>query len=103
MRASLRRTLLGLVLLLGACAAHDLTVPDGRGLAARSAIAAIEEYRSHLSPLVARVVTCRFTPSCSLYGLQSIRRYGALRGGLRTIARIARCNPLTPLGTRDEP
>jgi putative membrane protein insertion efficiency factor len=51
---------------------------------------------------MAHVVTCRFQPSCSLYGLQSIRRYGALRGGLRTIGRIARCNPMTPAGTRDE-
>jgi putative membrane protein insertion efficiency factor len=99
----LKRTLLVLLVLAGACTAHDLTAPVGRGVAARSAIAAIESYRSHVSPWMARVVTCRFTPSCSLYGLESIRRYGALRGGLRTVARIARCNPMTPAGTRDEP
>ena len=98
-----RGTWLALLVLFGACAAHDLIVPAGRGVAARSAIAAIDGYRSHLSPLVARVVTCRFRPSCSLYGRQSIRRYGALRGGLRTLGRIARCNPMTPLGTRDDP
>jgi putative membrane protein insertion efficiency factor len=102
-RQELRPTLLVLLFLAGSCSVHDLTVPAGRGLAARSAIAAIESYRSHVSPWIGRVVTCRFTPSCSLYGLESIRRYGALRGGLRTVGRIARCNPMTPPGTRDEP
>jgi putative component of membrane protein insertase Oxa1/YidC/SpoIIIJ protein YidD len=32
-----------------------------------------------------------------------IARDGAVRGGMKAIARIARCGPWTPQGTRDEP
>lgn len=37
--------------------------------------------------------SCRFTPSCSTYALEALRRYGAVRGGILTVWRILRCNP----------
>ncbi len=45
-----------------------------------------------------RIPRCRFEPSCSAYALESIRRYGAARGGWRALRRIARCNPWNPGG-----
>lgn len=36
---------------------------------------------------------CRFTPSCSQYGLEAFAKYGVIRGGLMTSWRIIRCNP----------
>ena len=42
--------------------------------------------------------SCRFEPSCSKYGYEAIRRYGAIKGGWMAISRIARCNPLNPGG-----
>jgi putative membrane protein insertion efficiency factor len=42
--------------------------------------------------------TCRFYPSCSHYGYQSIYRYGALKGGLMAAWRVLRCNPFNPGG-----
>lgn len=36
---------------------------------------------------------CRFTPSCSVYGIQALERFGALKGSWLTIKRILRCNP----------
>ncbi len=36
---------------------------------------------------------CRFTPSCSEYGVQAIQKYGVFRGGLMASWRILRCNP----------
>lgn len=36
---------------------------------------------------------CRFTPSCSEYGVQAIEKHGIIKGGLLTAWRILRCNP----------
>lgn len=37
--------------------------------------------------------SCRHIPTCSNYGIESIREYGALKGSYLTIKRILRCNP----------
>jgi len=36
---------------------------------------------------------CRFNPSCSEYGAQAIEKYGIIKGGVKTIWRVLRCNP----------
>lgn len=41
---------------------------------------------------------CRFTPSCSQYGLEAITKYGILKGGIKTVWRIIRCNPFNKGG-----
>jgi uncharacterized protein len=58
---------------------------------ARAMIAAIRFYRKGISPLKPPV--CRFTPTCSQYGLEAIERYGAARGGWLLVRRLARCQP----------
>lgn len=55
-------------------------------------------YRMTLSPITGLVVQCRFHPTCSQYGMDAIRKYGAFRGGYLTIKRILRCNPFFPGG-----
>lgn len=42
--------------------------------------------------------SCRFTPSCSHYGYEAIRKYGALKGGWLAVKRVARCQPFNPGG-----
>jgi putative membrane protein insertion efficiency factor len=42
--------------------------------------------------------TCRFYPSCSVYGVDAVRTHRALRGGWLTVRRIARCHPWNPGG-----
>jgi hypothetical protein len=49
-------------------------------------------YKSTLSPILPP--RCRFLPTCSSYGIESIEKYGPLKGGILTIWRIFRCNPL---------
>jgi putative membrane protein insertion efficiency factor len=41
---------------------------------------------------------CRFQPTCSQYGLEAIRKYGTIRGGVLTAWRILRCNPFSKGG-----
>jgi uncharacterized protein len=36
---------------------------------------------------------CRFTPSCSSYGLEAIQRHGPVHGAVLTAQRICRCHP----------
>ncbi|MDR0391959.1 MAG: membrane protein insertion efficiency factor YidD [Planctomycetaceae bacterium] len=48
-------------------------------------------YKFCISPFLPKV--CRFEPSCSTYMILAIKKYGVLRGILKGIWRICRCNP----------
>jgi uncharacterized protein len=58
---------------------------------ARALAALLDFYKRFVSPLLPPA--CRFTPTCSVYARESIVRYGALRGGLLALKRLARCHP----------
>ncbi|MBW3601264.1 MAG: membrane protein insertion efficiency factor YidD [Actinobacteria bacterium] len=49
------------------------------------------------------VPRCRFTPSCSLYALDAVRRHGALAGGWLAVQRVGRCHPFHPGGVDEVP
>lgn len=51
----------------------------------------IRAYQLLLSPMLG--ASCRFTPTCSQYAMEAIRKYGALKGGWLAVKRIARCHP----------
>ncbi len=51
----------------------------------------LKGYRLLLSPWIGSA--CRFTPSCSVYGLEALERHGAARGSLLTAGRLLRCHP----------
>jgi putative membrane protein insertion efficiency factor len=102
-RGQSRRAGLIAALLLAIVVVHDVSVANHRGYAARAAIFAIDEYRAHVSPHLRGRVVCRFNPSCSAYGRESIRKHGFAKGALKTAWRIARCGPWTKMGTIDPP
>lgn len=58
-------------------------------------------YQKCISPL--KPPTCRFYPTCSHYGLEAIRRFGAIKGGWLTIKRICKCHPFHPGGIDEVP
>jgi len=60
-------------------------------VAAVPCILVILLYRVTLSPFLGG--QCRFEPTCSLYGLEAYRRFGALRGTWLTVRRLLRCHP----------
>ncbi|QHS56669.1 membrane protein insertion efficiency factor YidD [Mucilaginibacter sp. 14171R-50] len=51
----------------------------------------IKIYQYLISPILPNA--CRYTPTCSQYGIEAIKKHGAFKGGWLTIKRIARCNP----------
>jgi putative membrane protein insertion efficiency factor len=59
-------------------------------------ILGLTAYRRYLSPQFGG--GCRFTPSCSQYALESVRRYGAIVGMRLTLSRLKRCRPAYPCG-----
>jgi putative membrane protein insertion efficiency factor len=68
------------------------------------AVGGIHVYQRTLAPLADRAgARCRFTPTCSRYAETVIVRDGVVRGGWKTMKRIARCGPWTAPGTRDDP
>ena len=54
---------------------------------------AIRIYQKHVSPY--KTVRCPYEPTCSVYGLQAVERYGAVKGSLLAAYRILRCNPFS--------
>lgn len=54
-------------------------------------IGMIKFYQHAVSPHL--VPSCRYTPSCSQYGIEAIKKHGPLRGGWLALKRIGRCNP----------
>lgn len=36
---------------------------------------------------------CRYTPTCSVYGIEALKKHGAFKGSWLTIKRILSCNP----------
>ena len=51
----------------------------------------IRVYQWTLSPLLGS--NCRFHPTCSAYGVEAFRKWGAWRGLGLTLRRISRCHP----------
>jgi len=36
---------------------------------------------------------CRFRPSCSDYAIEAVEKYGFIKGGVKAVWRVLRCNP----------
>ncbi|MCX6185465.1 MAG: membrane protein insertion efficiency factor YidD [Bacteroidetes bacterium] len=51
----------------------------------------IRIYKYLLSPLLPNA--CRFTPTCSQYAEEAIKKYGIIKGIFLGTKRIARCHP----------
>ena len=76
----------------------------GRGLVSipRYAIVGlIRLYQLTISPLLGP--TCKYYPSCSHYGLEAVRRHGALKGTVMASWRVLRCNPWSNGGVDEVP
>lgn len=59
-------------------------------------ISLIKFYQKFISPLLPS--SCRYYPTCSKYAIMAIEKYGVLKGGVKAIYRIFRCNPFSKGG-----
>ena len=54
-------------------------------------LALIAFYRTCIAPLTPPA--CRYTPTCSQYAQEAIKKYGPFKGGWLALKRILRCHP----------
>jgi hypothetical protein len=62
-----------------------------RKIAISPFILLVRFYQLCISPL--KPPTCRFTPTCSEYAIQALRKHGPFKGLFLAIKRILRCHP----------
>ena len=48
-------------------------------------------YRLVISPLIGS--NCRYTPTCSTYAIEALRKHGAIKGTWLAARRVSRCHP----------
>ena len=58
----------------------------------------IKLYQFFISPLLG--VNCRFYPTCSVYSIEALNKYGFFKGFVLSSKRILSCHPLGPHGFR---
>lgn len=56
----------------------------------------IEFYQKRISPHLGN--HCKYYPTCSEYTKQAIEKYGAVKGTIKGIIRILKCNPFSKGG-----
>ena len=54
-------------------------------------IALIRLYQLIISPVLGP--KCRFTPTCSQYGIDAFKKYGPIKGLYLTLRRVVKCHP----------
>lgn len=54
-------------------------------------LAVLRGYKRFLSPLLPPA--CRFEPTCSMYAMNAVEKYGAARGSWMAFRRLMRCHP----------
>ncbi|MCQ2373345.1 MAG: membrane protein insertion efficiency factor YidD [Phascolarctobacterium sp.] len=62
----------------------------------RILILCIRFYQVSISPLFGP--KCRFYPTCSVYAIEAIEKWGWVKGSWLTIKRLAKCHPFHPGG-----
>lgn len=51
----------------------------------------IRAYQYLVSPMLGP--SCRFTPTCSEYAVEALKKYGVIKGGWLSVKRVGRCHP----------
>lgn len=58
---------------------------------ARLLMMLVRGYQVAISPLLPP--SCRYSPTCSNYAIEALRRHGAAKGSWLALRRLGRCHP----------
>ena len=64
---------------------------EARGLLVRAQLGLLKLYKRFLSPMIAPA--CRFHPTCSVYAMEALEKYGWLKANMKIAWRLLRCAP----------
>jgi uncharacterized protein len=92
---------LGAVLLVAILFAADATRAPQHQVSVRLFAASVGGYHRFIHPLTGRFIRCRYSPTCSEYSVEAVRKYGIAKGGWMGLRRIVSCTPKVPMGTVD--
>ena len=51
----------------------------------------VKIYQLSISPLLPN--SCRYTPTCSSYAIEALKKHGPIKGLILTIKRVSKCHP----------
>ncbi len=67
----------------------------------KGVIGILQGYKKYISPHLGN--HCRFSPTCSIYAMESIKRFGVARGIFLGTIRLLKCHPFHPGGEDQVP
>ena len=92
---------LAAVLLLAMLFGADAMRPPQSQVSVRLFAASVARYHLYLHPVTGQFIRCRYTPTCSEYAVEAVRKYGIAKGGWMSINRVLSCRPSVKMGTSD--
>ena len=103
LRQRLKRpeTLLAILLMLLVLAGIDSFRQPDRQITARLYIAAVHGYQHYGRSLLTGLIACRYAPTCSVYSVQAVEKYGIRKGLVLSVKRLFSCSGSVPFGTLD--
>lgn len=101
LRQRLKRpeTFLFLLLILLLLAAADSFRRPDRQLTARLYVGAVHGYQHYGRSLLKGFIACRYAPTCSVYSIQAVEKYGIRWGLVLSVKRLLSCTRSVPFGT----
>ena len=67
----------------------------------KAVIGSLKIYKKVISPCLPD--SCIYTPTCSEYGMEAVKRFGVVKGRVLTAGRLCRCNPFCKGGVDPVP
>lgn len=89
-----------LVVGIGLVLADSYQAPANQ-VTSRVYVAGVHAYQAVGRPLLAGRIQCRYEPTCSVYSVEAVQRFGIRKGLEMTARRIHSCRADVPLGTYD--